>query len=507
MCATPHAERAGALPRWLLPPLTAFVFLLHPLISLLRPARQLQDPGTGWHLATGRWILATHTVPREDMFSFTAAGHPWINYYWLFDTAAALLERAGGLPLYATVCMLIYAGVPVLLYRRMVRMGATIVVALLLTAIAHIVLLSHALARPHVVTYLLFAFFLARLDDVQSGRRPPSSLWVLPPLATLWCNVHGGFLAGVAVAGIFAGVAAVRALVFGEPHERRIAVGFAAAFVALLLASAVNPYGFALHQDAIHHLGMTTTGVFDEFRSPNFQAATWPVFCFELLVLGTLCMAVFAGGRLAWVEIVLLLFFLHQALHAVRHINLFAIVAAPILARELSVPLIAALPGFAARWRTIASEQAALRSPRLYFPAIVAVFVGLAVAGASGFPSTLDDLQLSRGAAAYIAEHKERFARPFNTDNLGGSLIYRFGPDVRVFIDDRIYVYGDAFVSDEYLPVFLGRPEWRDILARHDIDAAIVSAMSACATMLRESSEWRLAFEDEQTVIFLRHGA
>ena len=107
---------------WLLPPFTLFVFLVHPVLALLRPARQLQDPGTGWHLATGEIILATHGIPHQEIFSFTAAGKPWLQPYWLFDTTAAVLERSGGLPLYAVVCILLYACIPLVLYRRMVRM-------------------------------------------------------------------------------------------------------------------------------------------------------------------------------------------------------------------------------------------------------------------------------------------------------------------------------------------------------------------------------------------------
>lgn len=498
------AERVGAATRWLAPPFAALVFLVHPVLSLLRPARQLWDPGIGWHLATGRYILATGSIPHQDVFSFTAADHPWIQYYWLFDTAAALLERLGGLPLYATVCMLIYAAVPLLLYRRMMRMGAAILPALLLSALAQIVLMSHALARPHVVTYLLFAFFLGRLDDVDTGRRTPASLWILPPLAALWCNLHAGFLAGVALAGIFTVVAVARALATRDPAARRAAWTFGILLAALLLATAANPNGFELHRDAIHHLGMRTTGAFAEFASPDFQAPTRPVLCFELLVLATLATAVVAGRRIAWVELALLVFFLHQALHAVRHINLFAIVAAPIVARELSVLLTEQFPAWAARWRAIALEQAALRSERLYVPAIAVGVLALALGGASGFPTTLDDQQLSRGAAAYIAAHPDRITRPFNTDNVGGALIYRFGPALRVFFDDRIYVYGDDFVADQYLPVHGARRGWADILAHWDVDSAVVAAGAPCATALRTAADWQLAYEDDQTLIFLR---
>ncbi len=493
--------------RWLAPPLSALVFLVHPALSLLRPAAQLQDPSTGWHLATGRLILATHGIPRQDPFSFTAAGHPWVASAWLFDTVGALLDRAGGLPLYATVCMLLYAFIPVLLYRRMVRMGAAILPALLLAVGADLVLMSHALARPHVVTYLLFAVFLERMDDVHAGRRPARALWPLPPLAALWANLHGGFVFALVLAAVFAGTAATQALLTGDARQRREAVTFVVLLAAMAVATGINPHGFGLHLDVVRNLRSGATAYLNEWHSPDFQAPTVPIQLFELLVLGVVLVGAWARERLAWVELALLVVFLHEALHAVRHVSLFTIVAAPLVAREASVALAGRWPAFAARWRRIAREQAALRAPLLYIPGACALFIALALTGRTGFPSTFDELQLSRGAAAFIAAHKERFARPFNTDNLGGALIYAFWPDVRVFIDNRTDVYGDAFVADEYLPVLTAQARWREVLARHDIDAAVVAATTPCAALLRAEPGWDVAFEDPQNVIFLRRAS
>src|SRR5205823_8717554 len=111
--------RLSAARRWLAPPFTALVFLVPCIVAVCRPEVPLQDPGTGWHLTSGRYILETGTIPGQDLFSFTAAGHEWISYCWLFEVFAAFLVKLGGLPLYTTVCMLAYGLVPVLVFRRM----------------------------------------------------------------------------------------------------------------------------------------------------------------------------------------------------------------------------------------------------------------------------------------------------------------------------------------------------------------------------------------------------
>jgi len=501
--ATSARPATSTIRRWLAPPFALFVFLIHPAIVLLRPAWQLGDPGIGWHLATGRYILATGSIPRHEIFSFTAAGHEWIPYYWLFETAGAFLVRLGGLPLYETACMLVYAFVPALVFRRMLRMGAGMAPAFLLTIVAYLVLSSHSYARPHVLTYVLFALVLERLDDVQRGRRPARALWWMPPVAALWANVHGGFFAGLVLAAIYAGVAMARHLLFGDADERRRAIAFASVLAAMLLATLANPSGPRLHASILHHLGMQSTGYFIEFASPVF-APNAPMAGFEALIVLLVVVLARRASRLPWVEVALLVFFLHEALHSARHMNLFAIVSAPIIAREVTPRLAALWPVVHARWREIAAEQVALRSPWLYFPATCAVFVSLSVARALPFPQSLDDVELSRGSVQFIADHPARFTRPFNTDDLGGSLIYRFWPDLHVFIDDRIFVYGDDFVMHRYFAVFYARKTWQKVLAKYGVTAAVVNAHAYCATLFRASPEWELAYEDGLNAIFLR---
>ena len=494
----------STLRRWLAPPFTALLFLIHPLITLLDPSSPLLYPGTGWHLATGRYVLETGTIPAHDIFSFTARGREWISYYWLFETAGAWLERVGGLPLYTAACVLVYAFLPVLLFRRMLRIGAALLPAFVLTVVAYLVLWSHALARPHIVTYVFFALVLERLDDHRTGRLPPWRLWWLPFLALVWCNMHGGFVAGLVLVGIFLAAAAGRAALLADRSAARETAVLGALLIAMLLATLANPSGVNLHVSIIDHLGQASANYFAEFTSPNFGARSMEVFFFETLVLLVLAMLGLRARCLVWVEVALLVFFLHQALDSLRHMNLFAIVAAPLVARELSAPFARIWPALNAACQRIAVEQVRLRSAILYVPAISVVFLALTLAGNVPFPSDLDGQQLSKGAAEFIAQHEHRFGRVFNTDNVGGSIIYRFWPRLHVFVDDRIFVYGDDFVMERYFAVFFGRKEWRKVLDKYHITSAVLASSASCVTLFREAPDWKLVFEDDRNVIFFR---
>lgn len=74
-------------PSWILWPL---IFLLFLMICWHRV-----DPDFGWHLMTGRDILA-HGIPQHDIFTYTAPDFQWINVEWLNDVLFAKLYDAGG---------------------------------------------------------------------------------------------------------------------------------------------------------------------------------------------------------------------------------------------------------------------------------------------------------------------------------------------------------------------------------------------------------------------------
>src|SRR5258706_8285097 len=73
----------------LLAPFMAFAFII-----MLTTA--LRDGDTGWHLATGAWIVAHGAVPHSDPFSFTAAGKPWVAHEWLSELLMYAAYRAAG---------------------------------------------------------------------------------------------------------------------------------------------------------------------------------------------------------------------------------------------------------------------------------------------------------------------------------------------------------------------------------------------------------------------------
>src|SRR5579871_6454134 len=46
--------------------------------AFLAGLRTLAEFDLGWQMATGRWIVTHHQIPSTELFSYTAAGQPWI---------------------------------------------------------------------------------------------------------------------------------------------------------------------------------------------------------------------------------------------------------------------------------------------------------------------------------------------------------------------------------------------------------------------------------------------
>ena len=204
--------------RWLVPSAGDLIFvgLLGLLTFTNLSVRLLGDAGIGWHIRTGQLILATHAVPRVDPFS-SVAGQPWFAWEWLYDVAAGWLDSVAGLNGVVLFTALIIAGLFGWVFRLMLRRGTNVFVALVLLLLAASAAMIHFQARPHVVSWFLtvvwfwilestekrFADFHSDFSEHSAIRSRRLPLWLLPLLMLVWVNVHGGFLVGFVLLGIY----------------------------------------------------------------------------------------------------------------------------------------------------------------------------------------------------------------------------------------------------------------------------------------------------------------
>src|SRR5207244_12422812 len=121
--------------------LTMLAFLLVTLEFIMTRGSVL-DPDIWWHLRNAEYLFQKHQLPRADMYSFTVAGHPWINHEWLAEIPYYLAWRAGGLSginamMFATIS-LIFLGLLYLSYIETRHFKAAMVACSFLTFIASV---------------------------------------------------------------------------------------------------------------------------------------------------------------------------------------------------------------------------------------------------------------------------------------------------------------------------------------------------------------------------------
>ncbi|MBZ5577604.1 MAG: hypothetical protein LAP40_13665 [Acidobacteriia bacterium] len=503
-----------------LPSLTDFAFLM-PIVFLF--ARMdgaktlLGDCDTGWHIRTGEWIVSNHQVPARDVFSFSKAGEPWFAWEWLSDIVFAWLNHHGGL---ATVVLfsIVLIAVTFLLLFRMALHRANPIVAVVVTMVATAASAIHWLARPHLFSLLFLVLFYRALENVREGR---TRLWGVPylallPLGTiLWTNLHGGFFVGILMlAGYCAGE--VLKMAFSADRSQVLAArvrgrNFFLSAVACGAASLINPYFYHLHVHVVQYLfDPFQAQHISEFLTLNFHHPM-AMFLEILLILGAGA-AIWHAAQGSYTEAVLLLMWGHAALLASRNIPLFGIVAAPVVASAVDawlkrlpeLELAAWLRNAARRYLTTASEVAAIDGmARWHVVSIAAVALVAALlyapAPPKGFRSEYDPQAYPAGAIAML--RNDSGARIFTNDEWGDYLIYRLYPGHRVFVDGRSDFYGDDFVQ-KYLDVMNVKYDWQTTLDRFGINTVLLSPEAPLAGALKESSRWRVVYDDGIALIF-----
>ena len=517
--------RSSASPVWirfLLPSVTdlLFILLLFSLtIGALAP-RLLGDAGTGWHIRNGDLILQTGAITRSDPFSATRNGERWYAWEWLFDAAIARIHQWAGLNGVVFFAALIIATAFTLTFSFSLRRGGSLLITLFLLVLALGASAIHLFARPHVVSWVLAVIWFQLLDSAEDDPLNRRRLLWLPVLMVLWVNVHGGFVLGFALCGVYlvAGLVSLwRAKDFAERQRVREWLARLGGVSAVsFLVGLVNPFGYKLYTHVYQYLSdRFLMNHIDEFRSPDFHGLAQQ--CFAALLLIAIVTVALAGRKLRSAELLVLIFAVYSGLYASRNLPvsslLMTLILAPLLSQALtngaedsSIPnqtrrALSAIDAFSER---MARMQAGLRGH--LWPAVAVIGGLLLVAqhgrlGADQLMHAQFDAKRFPVAAVDAIQQRGLRAPIFSEDYWGGYLIYRLYPQNRVFVDDRHDFYGDAFLK-RYLKIIHVEPGWEPALKEINPKYVLLTKESTLTNILKEVPQWKVVYEDETATLF-----
>lgn len=241
-------RRSDPFARWILPTLGGLLVLLAYAFTLFLRKGSLfaGDGDPGRHIRVGGYILEHRAIPRTDVFSHTMQGQEFVPFEWLSEVLTAAVHAAAGLAGVAALTGLLFAAGVGLTYVAIRRAGVPAPVAFGFGFVGFLLQAIHLHPRPHMFTTALVALFSLILLEVRRGA-PRKWLLALPPLMVAWVNLHGGFLVGFILIGVFAGDALARATRHRESEAlRELARWLLGTLAACIAASLLNPAGWAL---------------------------------------------------------------------------------------------------------------------------------------------------------------------------------------------------------------------------------------------------------------------
>jgi hypothetical protein len=496
-----------------------FVLLLAGLSCGRLATRLLSDAGIGWHIRNGEYMLATHAITRTDPFSSTMSGQPWYTWEWLYDLAIARIHDAWGLNGVTFVTALLIALTFAAVFRIALRRGTSLPVGVILIILATFSSAIHFFARPHVLSWLLTVLWFCILDSRTYARR----LFWLPVLTLLWANLHGGFLVGFVLLGIYFADSLIEVFVSHDPAGRQAAGKRCKtpATVGLLcmLASFVNPYGYKLHVHIYQYLSSRfLMNHIEEFLSPDFHGAAQKCFAVLLLIV-ILSLAAARRNKLRAAHLLVLLFAAYSGLYAARNIPvssiLFVLITGPLLSQATAEAgsngeLPTRVSRFFSRLHAYAARMGRMEAGlRIHLWPLAAMILGVWICAHDGKLGSRQLMQSHFDENRFPVQAVDEIIRQglrepiFAVDYWGGYLIYRLYAQANVVLDDRHDLYGAEFLKD-YLRVVQIRPSWNKVLDQRRIDWILVPTGSPLANILKDTAQWKIRYEDAVGVVFQR---
>jgi hypothetical protein len=517
---SPEKAPAGWL-HWVLPSFADLFFLVLICMLAFSPmsAALLRDADTGWHIRSGEQILLTHAVPRTDPFSYTKQGEPWCAWEWMYDVVIAAIHHVSGLNGVVLFTAVVISSTFALLFRFILRRSGNLVAAGALTLLAIAAAQVHMLARPHVLSWLFTLLWVENLWRFEDGE-PAALLW-LPPLMLLWANLHAGFVLGLGLLGVFTIGCVWNALTTPREGDRKKIVQLITALSVCLLTTLLTPYGYRLDVHVYQYLSNNfLMNNIDEFMSPNFHVAVYGYF--ELFLLLVIVGTALGRDRIKATGLLLLLFSLHAGLYAVRNIPIAAIIMSLILGPLMTEAISPKCDCRSCpRWlrslldtgQGISDSMTGLERKlrgHVLLSAVVAASVALVLNGGRVLSKQIiaahfDEKSFPVQAVQFITERGIR-DHLFSSDTWSGYLIYKLSPGTKVYFDDRHDFYGEAFIKD-YGKAFLATRQWREPLDHYHVHWVLMPTDSALSSVLRESRDWRVDYDDGLAMVFSRAGA
>jgi len=463
-------------------------------------------------MALFREAVAIGYLPCDDVFAYTPTVSPCVHHEWgmgalLYGVSVASGLGAAGIMFVKYVLSAVVAVGGYLCARAR---GASLPVYALLTIVVFplgCVGFGTVRAQLFTLAFLVCMFGLFEVD--RRGHRWWIVVWL--PMYVIWLNVHGGFVAGVGLFGLYAIERFVREW---TGHRSIVRAGRAVAHlvlagIAMIPLMAVNPYGWEYIEYLWYALRIDRSLIRE-------WAPLWDTYHplldmgFYLVSVAVVIYAVVSRGARQLSQLALVAVTAWLALAHIRHGAIYAVV------------WLCYVPAYFEETE-LGRRVRAFWHRRTTFVSGLAVVCGTLAMGMAvqnrfwelRFPTTAaqSPLVYPAGACDYLAEHN--FAGNVMVPFSAGSFVsWKLYPAVKVSFDGRYEAAYPPGALNENVDFYAGRPGWRETLTRYETDAVLVPRGTPLDTkfqaLITDTTDmpapWRRIYSDDGFALYLKSG-
>lgn len=399
---------------------------------------ELKEYDVWYHLKTGEYILEHFSIPRHDIFSYTAFGARWVTHSWFAEVIFAFIYQFAGFSGLISFVALLSVAVHFLVYRLGMLWGANKYVMLFsLFLLPFFKTFSFFVPRPQIFSYFFAVFEILLLEKYLETKKRPY-LYSILAMILLWANMHASVALGIFIFFLYAFFA--RELFFPA--------------LSSILLALLNPntYGVLTYQfeikevaDALRVGEWISIWAYRDFLGTQ-------IFFLILAACNIFFIAAYIKERSSrnLRRAALAAVFSALPFFSVRHLAFFPLVA---------LPLLSAAANDTARFRSTLQKIK---------PALLRVFAcGIGILFLLGGSLRMPDTPVNKEAlpvdAVDFIEVNGIVGPLFNLYHEGGYLIWRLWPKEKVFFDGRSEVYRGEPLAD-LLIISQQSEGWEDLI-------------------------------------------
>jgi len=470
----------------------------------------LYDYDFWWHLANGKLIVESNSLPQKDPFSYSTNENPseretlLLSGYWLAQVIFYELFDTWGVKGIILLRSVLLVGFLFFIFLTARKQKVSDLTALAITSLCFLTAKNYAGERPVLFTFFTFSVVVYLLEDYRINRSWKAFL-LIPFVVMVLSNMHLGYIVCIMLAALYLAGEAAHSL-FRNEQRKSLLKGFLAILVITCIFSLFNPNGglmlirtFSVHNEVTQNISeYIPTFVLYLARISPIDYAYIIFLIFSLLSLKYL-------KQMEFTHMLLIAVFTFMSFFALRYVIFYMCIASFIIA-GITTHL---------KEEKILKRLHEILKTKEIFAYLVTFILGVFLVSQvmpvlAGFEFKAETSHyVPEGAADFLSNNAIN-GNMLNEYGFGGYLIWRLYPGKKVFIDTR-QMNNDVF--NEYQTVVnlgKGPPQsWMDIMKKYHFTHIVITPLMNQGDIyplvehLFDSKEWILVYVDHLSLIFV----